>query len=501
MKVAIVHDAIAVSGRVDERDALLQADVVAELLAELGHSSERLAATADLEALTVRLRALRPELVVNLVESLDGIAERIHWVPRWLESLGLPFTGGGSAAIRVTSHKLEAKRRLRAAGLPTPDWLEPGEAPPEAPRRWILKPIFEDAGIAIDDAAVVTAGGAELGHRLEERAAAVGRALFAEAYVDGRDFNVGVLAKGAGCEVLPPAEIVFERWPENKPRLYGFAAKWDPTSLEWDRTPIEFELAKQEPALAARLEELVRRCAALFGLSGYARVDFRVDADGAPWILEVNSNPCLSPESGYLEAAALANLSPRDVMARIVDAALSRAEEARAGGAFALDDELTPRDLAAVARLVREAGVFSEPEIALAVSLAEDALAHGAEASGHHFLLARRDERVLGYSCFGPIDGTQCSFDLYWIVVGAPSQGRGLGRRLLAETEARIRARGGRRVWVETSGRPDYAPTRAFYERAGYAREARLADFYAPGDDKWIYVKELETPGRARRPL
>jgi len=491
MKVAIVHDAIAATGRVDERDALLQAELVASLLAELGFACERLEATADLDVLAGRLRALAPDLVVNLVESLDGIAERIHWVPRWLESIGLPFTGSGSAAIRVTSHKLEAKRRLRAAGLPTPDWVEPGAPAPETPRRFLLKPIFEDAGIAIDDAAVVVAGGAELTRRIEERARAVGRAVFAEAFIEGREFNAGLLAKGAGCEVLPPAEVVFENWPEGKPKLYGFAAKWDPRSLEWDRTPTVFELSKQEPALAARLEALAQRCAAVFGLSGYARIDFRVDAAGEPWILEVNSNPCLSPESGYLEAAALVNLSPRDVLERIVEAALLRAEEARAAGAPELRERIEASDVAAVERLVREAGVFSEAEIALAVSLAEDALAHGAEASGHHFLFPCRGERVLAYSCYGPIDGTRGGFDLYWIVVGAAGQGRGLGRRLLAETEARIFACGGRRVYAETSGRPDYGPTRTFYERAGYRAEARLADFYGPGDDKWIYVKAL----------
>jgi D-alanine-D-alanine ligase-like ATP-grasp enzyme/GNAT superfamily N-acetyltransferase len=490
MKVAIVHDRIGPDARVDERDALLQANIVGELLAELGHESTRLEASSDLEALSASLRGLAPDLVVNLVESLGGIAERIHWVPRWLESLGLPFTGGGSAAIRVTSHKLAAKRRLRAAGLATPDWVEPGEAAPEAPRRWLLKPIFEDAGIGIDDAAVVEAGGAELCALVAERAQRLGRAVFAEAYVEGRDFNVALLAKGGGFEVLPPMEVIFERWPEGKPRIYGFAAKWDPTSVEWDRTDHVYTLASQEPALAERLEALVERCAASFGLSGYARVDFRVDEGGEPFILEVNSNPCLSPESGYLEAAALVNLSPRDVMERLVEAALGRAQAARPGeGSLVLCDRLEAGDVAAVEKLALEAGVFSDAEVELAVELAEDALAHGAEASGHHFLFARRSGSVLGYACYGPIDGTQGSFDLYWIVVSAAGQGRGLGRRLLAETEARMRARGGRRIYVETSGRRDYAPTRAFYECAGYAAEARLADFYAPGDDKWIYAK------------
>jgi D-alanine-D-alanine ligase len=494
VKVAIVHDRIAEGARIDERDAILQAEIVAGLLAELGHASVRLEANADLDALGRRLRAEAPALVVNLVESLEGVAERIHLVPRWLESLGLPFTGGGSAAIRATSNKLEAKRRLRAAGLPTPDWVEPGAAPPAGERRWILKPIWEDAGIGIDDAAVVVAGGEALARLLCERAARIGRSVFAEAYVEGREFTVGLLAKPGGLEVLPPAEVVFERWPEDKPRLYGFAAKWDPRSLEWDRTPTVFDFASREPALAARLEALGRDCAAVFGLSGYARADFRVDERGEPTVIEVNSNPCLSPESGYLEAAALVGLSPRDVLARIADAALARAEDADARD-LALRERLEPADLLSLRRLVADAGVFSNAEIDLAVSLAGDALAHGAAESGHHFLLASRGGRLLGYTCWGPIDGTQGAFDLYWIVVDAAGQGRGLGRRLLALTEQRVSKAGGRRLYAETSGRPDYAPTRAFYERAGYAAEARLADFYAPGDDRITYTKVLEGTG------
>ncbi len=490
MKVAIVHDRIAPGARIDEQDAVLQAELVRELLADLGHESVRIEATCDLEALGARVRAAGAALVVNLVESLEGVAEHIHWVPRWLESLGIPFTGGGSAAIRATSNKLEAKRRLRAAGLPTPDWIEPGARAPLAARRWILKPIWEDAGVAIDDDAMVEAGGEALERLVQGRAREVRRALFAEAYVEGRDFNVGLLAKPGGVEVLPPTEVVFENWPAGKPRLYGFAAKWDPRSLEWDRTDMAFDCASREPALAARLERLARACATEFRLSGYARVDFRVDEHGEPAVLELNSNPCLSPESGYLEAAALLGLGPRDVLARILEAALARAEEAGAGD-LGYREQVEAADLSALRRLVTEAGVFSDAEVALAVSLAEQALAHGAEESGHHFVLASRAGRLLGYSCYGPIDGAAGSFDLYWIVVDAARQGHGIGRELLARSEARMRERGGRRCYIETSSRRDYAPTRAFYERAGYATEAKLADFYAPGDDKLIFVRAL----------
>jgi D-alanine-D-alanine ligase len=86
-------------------------------------------------------------------------------------------------------------------------------------------------------------------------------------------------------------------------------------------TPRRFGLEKAEPALAAELEKLAKSCWDLFGLAGYARVDFRVDREGKPWILEVNVNPCLNPDAGFAAAAASAGLSYRDLISSIIDAA------------------------------------------------------------------------------------------------------------------------------------------------------------------------------------
>jgi ribosomal protein S18 acetylase RimI-like enzyme len=104
---------------------------------------------------------------------------------------------------------------------------------------------------------------------------------------------------------------------------------------------------------------------------------------------------------------------------------------------------------------------------------------------------AERGGRLVGYTCYGLIAATEGSYDLYWIAVEAARQRAGIGAAVLAETERLIRAAGGRRIYAETSGRSEYVPTRGFYERNGYAEEARLKDFYRPGDDKVIYVKAV----------
>jgi D-alanine-D-alanine ligase len=125
--------------------------------------------------------------------------------------------------------------------------------------------------------------------------------------------------------VLPPAEMRFIDFPAEKPRIVDYAAKWDEQSFEYANTVRNFDLQPEDAGLVANIAERVKACWRLFGLSGYARVDFRVDTAGVPYVLEVNANPCISPEGGLVAAAARAGLSQADLVARIIaDAGVGR---------------------------------------------------------------------------------------------------------------------------------------------------------------------------------
>jgi GNAT superfamily N-acetyltransferase len=152
---------------------------------------------------------------------------------------------------------------------------------------------------------------------------------------------------------------------------------------------------------------------------------------------------------------------------------------------------LTAEDVVTVRSIVESTGFFNPAEIEIAVELAVERMKRGA-ASGYHFLLPADPGPPRGYACFGPIEATEGGFDLYWIAVHAQARGRGLGRRLLRAAEAGARSLGGTRLWVETSSREQYAPTRAFYAACGYEEVARLPDFYAPGDSKVIFVRRID---------
>ena len=149
---------------------------------------------------------------------------------------------------------------------------------------------------------------------------------------------------------------------------------------------------------------------------------------------------------------------------------------------------LTDRD--DIREIVTSSGFFSSEEVGIAVELVDERLTVG-DKSGYFFLFAETGGHVVGYTCFGPIPGSLYSYDLYWIAVHESFRRHGIGKDLLVKSEGLIAERGGRRIYIETSSRPQYRPTQDFYKGCGYQETAYLKDFYAPGDGKIIFVKAV----------
>lgn len=151
---------------------------------------------------------------------------------------------------------------------------------------------------------------------------------------------------------------------------------------------------------------------------------------------------------------------------------------------------LRPSDADAVERLVAATGVFSPEEITIARQLVEETMAQ-APGADYRFLIADAAGSIEGYTCYGPIPGTDRRYELYWIAVDPDAARHGLGRALLSATEAAVRALGGTHLFAETSTRADYAPARGFYAANGYTCHAQVPDFHADGDGLAIYGKRL----------
>ena len=351
MRIVILHQAVTEEDTVEDKDVLVQVEAVSRALRQLGHRAFALPCTLNLGSMLNRVRAMRPDLIFNLVESMNGADSLIYLTHAVLDAAGIAYTGNRTESHFLTAHKLLAKQRLRDAGLPTPEWIEGGnglavgrgplvemaatingESSPTAPLpinlrslpgegsgRWIIKGVWEQASRDLDDGAIFVGVKEEVLAALEERTRLLGRPSFAERFIAGREFNIGLLTGHSGVEVLPPAEIDFSAFPPEKPRIVGHRAKWKEDSFEYQNTPRRFDFPAADGPLIEELKSLTKECWALFSLRGWARVDFRVDAENRPWILEINTNPCLSPDAGFAAALARADILFEKAIRRIVE--------------------------------------------------------------------------------------------------------------------------------------------------------------------------------------
>jgi D-alanine-D-alanine ligase len=306
MKILVLHSDVAAGAPPEELDTLIAAEAVARALAARGYGVEQ--APFRRETLKDILSRAAPDIVFNLVEGVDGQGRLAPLAPRMLAALGVRFTGVTAEAMATTNDKPLTKTMLRDAGLATPDWAVPPDwRGLDGQGRWIVKASLEDASLGLDDACVVEAAGVPA--RAAACAARFGGQWFAERYVEGREFNLAILGSRAYWRVLPMAEMRFEQWPDGKPRIVGYDAKWEEESSGWRGTVRAFGVEKSEPMLAAKLQSACDRVWKLFDLCGFVRVDFRVAAGGTPLILEINTNPCISPDAGFAAAAEEAGMS------------------------------------------------------------------------------------------------------------------------------------------------------------------------------------------------
>ncbi|MBN1577214.1 MAG: hypothetical protein JW913_11715 [Chitinispirillaceae bacterium] len=299
----IVHNRISDNPTEDENDVIAQTKAVAAALDRLGWRVETLPLTLDLEKGRNLITSRAPDCIFNLVESLEGDDRFIASAPMLFESLHIPYTGSSPATLAATSNKCVAKKIMQATGIPTPRW-QPivVDSDPPAFFPFIIKSATDHASIGISDDSIIT-DASEWQRWIGCHGAERQRGLFAESYIHGREFNLSVLQRfGGAITVLPPAEIGFAGFPAGKPHIVGYAAKWDKDTFEYNNTPRLFSNDRADAALHERLIATARACWDLFSLAGYGRVDFRVDIGGKVHVLEINTNPCLTPDAGFVAA-------------------------------------------------------------------------------------------------------------------------------------------------------------------------------------------------------
>jgi len=291
----------------------------------VAHSSRALTSPEQVADITPT-----PGLVVfNLVESPPGAPRQQVEIAGAFERHRLPFTGSDAAAIWLTTDKVATRQRLAAAGLPLAAGavIDPSDTSALAvvPPPWIIKPAWEDASLGLDGSllnrttAEARARTAELAKRFPDQP------LLVEHFLPGREFNLALLGgDDKDVEVLPTAEMLYVDFAPHEARVLGYEAKWNRESDLYRRTVRRFLDPEVEAGLSGQLGELARQTWELCGLSGYGRIDMRLDEAGRPCVLEANANPCLSADAGFMAAMQQAGYEPRHLVGRILADALRR---------------------------------------------------------------------------------------------------------------------------------------------------------------------------------
>jgi len=327
-RVAVVYNAPTLGP--DHRDAASEGDVVgvatavADALRQSGLEAALVPAGPPLAEFLRRLEAVGAAAVFNLAEGYGGSSAGATYLTAVYELLGLPYTGSTVESLAACQSKGRTKALLRGHGLPTAAsvLVKPGAAIPLT--SWagpaVVKPDSEDGSLGIDQGSVV-ADHDGLCRRVEQLRASYGGSVLIEPYLDGPEYNVGVLALPDPV-ALPVSQVMFRPaegdWP-----ILTYAAKWDAGSAEDLASPVVCPAAL-DADLAGHLARLAVAAFRATACRDYARVDFRLDSRGEPMILEVNPNPDVGPRAGWARALAASGTPYAEALAAIARQALGR---------------------------------------------------------------------------------------------------------------------------------------------------------------------------------
>ena len=333
--LALVHDHLVPPEDTTGIDILeaewkMEYDVI-ETLREMGHTVCVLGIHDDLSGIRPTAEDFKPHIVFNLMEAFAGVTTFDQNVVSYLELLRLPYTGCNPRGLVLARDKALSKKLLAYHRIRVPEFavVRPGRRPVLSKRLafpMIVKSVFFEASAGISQASVVE-NHDQLGRRVSFIHEKLGTAAIVEQFIDGRELYIGVLGNER-LDVFPVWEMSFDRMPENRWKIATERVKW--STQYQKRHGIMTDRARIEPALVEQMQRIAKRSYRALDLSGYARIDFRMDDEGRMFVLEANPNPNLAYGEDFAESAEVAGLPYERLLERIITLGL-RWEPARTG--------------------------------------------------------------------------------------------------------------------------------------------------------------------------
>jgi len=301
-----------------ELGVLDEVNAVHEALAELNYTITLVPLRPPLEQAREKLKTLNTDIVFNLFEGFDGCPETEAVIADSLRETGLPYTGCPGSALALALDKARVKALLKASGIATPCWQVVTPATLHTfnlTYPCIIKPCNEDSSDSVVQDSV------SLEKQVVKISRLFGGKALVERFLDGREFNVTVMGNDE-LTVLPVAEITYSL-PSGIPRILTFSSKWNPQTMEFECTQVACP-AEIDASLRKTIAEIALSAFKLTGCRGYARLDFRLDIEGLPEVIEINPNPDISPGAGAARQAQAAGMTYSQFIEKILLLALEK---------------------------------------------------------------------------------------------------------------------------------------------------------------------------------
>lgn len=313
MKVSILFDEIKPQDVLDDKEVLQQVEIVVNSLKRLGHTYVLIPCTLDLQAMKDEILSEKPDIVFNLLDTLDSMDCLAYLPIAILDAYQIKHTGPDAQSLALTTRKLLVKEKLIAAGLPTPRKIDLNTTE-QLNGTWIIKDSEADGSFGMTDDSVIKGDTKEIQEQLRTWNAKTRHTAFAESYINGREFTIPFLCD----KILPVVEITYLDYPENKPKILAQAAKWETKSFESTHTGSCYDFPL-EPLMIQELEELAVKCVKLFKLNSWGRIDIRCTKNGAPFVIDCNVGSCLSEDAWWFGSLMKAGIKFDDAIQMILD--------------------------------------------------------------------------------------------------------------------------------------------------------------------------------------
>ena len=297
---------------------------VVSTLRKLGHDVKPLGVKSDLGVLRSAVEDWKPHIAFNLLEEFDGVAVYDQNVVSYLELLHVPYTGCNPRGLMLARDKALSKKLFSFHRIPFPDFMvvpqgRTAKRPKGLSFPLIVKSVTEEASHGISQASIVQ-DDVKLKERVEFIHANIGTGALIERYIEGREFYVGVMGNGH-VHVLPVWELIMDKLPDDARRIATERVKW--SRAYQDKYGIRSEEARNLPeGKAEEIQHLAKRVYRALGLSGYARIDVRMDAAGSVYVLEANPNPQISHDEDFSDSAEKDGYPYKDLLQELLNIGL-----------------------------------------------------------------------------------------------------------------------------------------------------------------------------------